>query len=222
MIKRTSTEADIPSDQYSNFVINATEQYNNHLIYRIREEKRRMNKSSVSILDVGTGTGDLLIKLIQDLDFRDDQLVGVDFSESMIANARKNLQDHDLERSISFQLMDVHQMNFSDNTFDLIVGRSIIHHWADPVKALREIHRVLSPDGMVIIDEPSSAPDSNALAYFNDRRAQIGCIPMVLSDKFTPKQITKFLAQAELPRSAVTTGQGALAIGYELCIQKTN
>lgn len=53
---------------------------------------------------------------------------------------------------------DVHQMPFDDGAFANVVGVDVLHHLARPATALREIARVLQPDGRLILVEPWAGP----------------------------------------------------------------
>ena len=76
------------------------------------------------------------------------KLVGIDISDVAIAKANENYGD-----IASFYAIDAHATHFEDNTFDFIVGRSILHH-LDWEKAIQEIHRILKPGGTVVFSEP--------------------------------------------------------------------
>jgi SAM-dependent methyltransferase len=49
---------------------------------------------------------------------------------------------------------DIHQMPLDDASYDCIICTGTLEHVADPRQALREIHRVLAPGGIVHIDVP--------------------------------------------------------------------
>lgn len=75
-------------------------------------------------------------------------IAGLDISESAIATARAKYGE-----IASFQAGDAHSMPYSNGSFDLVVGRGILHH-LDFDLALKEIHRVLRPGGTAIFHEP--------------------------------------------------------------------
>lgn len=52
-----------------------------------------------------------------------------------------------------FQIMDAHNLNFPDNTFDFVFGTGILHH-LDFEIAVKEISRVLKEDGEMVFLEP--------------------------------------------------------------------
>jgi len=52
-----------------------------------------------------------------------------------------------------FTLMDAHNLEFADESFDFVFGTAILHH-LNMVTALNEIHRVLKPNGKILFVEP--------------------------------------------------------------------
>ncbi len=75
-------------------------------------------------------------------------ITGIDISRTAIAEAQDK-RGH----LGTFHVMDAMNTDFDDASFDLIVGRAILHH-LDWEKALDEIGRILRPDGHVVFMEP--------------------------------------------------------------------
>ncbi len=89
------------------------------------------------VLDVGTGPG-LVAAVAAE---RGANPVGLDFSEAMLAEARR------LHPKIEFRAGSAEAMPFGDGEFDAVVGNFVLHHSGDPNKVLKEAFRVLRPDG---------------------------------------------------------------------------
>lgn len=53
--------------------------------------------------------------------------------------------------------VDMLQMPFAADSFDLLIANHVLEHVADPERALREIGRVLAPGGLAILQTPYSA-----------------------------------------------------------------
>jgi len=97
------------------------------------------------VLDIGTGPGRVPISIAEtDTSLRVD---GVDLSVKMIAHARRTLADSDAHDRVTFSAGDAAALPYPDETFDLVVSSMSQHHWADVPAAMREIRRVLRPDG---------------------------------------------------------------------------
>lgn len=100
---------------------------------------------SGKILDVGCGNGNLFTFLP---DGKYD-LFGVDFSENMIAEAKKNCNT-----KASFSVADAERLPFADETFDIVVCNASFHHYIHPDVVLEEMNRVLKIGGRLLIGDP--------------------------------------------------------------------
>ena len=91
------------------------------------------------VLDLGTGTGTAAAAA----QARGARVIGVDFSEAMLAEARRLVPDADLREAPADALP------LGDATVDSVVANLVLHHLARPEAALREAHRVLVAGGRV-------------------------------------------------------------------------
>ncbi|WP_420388033.1 methyltransferase domain-containing protein [Roseivirga sp.] len=60
----------------------------------------------------------------------------------------------DLESPLADVKMDVHEIPFEDETFDVVFCNHVMEHVDNDIKAMSEIHRVLKPGGWAIIQSP--------------------------------------------------------------------
>jgi len=97
-------------------------------------------------LEVGVGTGKNIPWYPEDV-----QLTAIDFSPEMLRRARHKYGDDPLD--ITFLEIDVQHMEFDDDTFDTVVTSCVFCSVPDPVKGLKEIYRVLKPDGQLLMLE---------------------------------------------------------------------
>jgi len=135
---------------------------NRLLTFRLDEHWRNkatnaiLNETPSSVMDLGTGTGDLAIKLAKNN--QRIQVTGYDFSNSMLEIARKKANRHSLN-NISFIEGDAGEMPFDNNSFDIIgisfAFRNITFKNPNTQNYLKEIVRVLKPGGKFIIVESS-------------------------------------------------------------------
>ncbi|MEA1937559.1 MAG: class I SAM-dependent methyltransferase [Pseudomonadota bacterium] len=103
-------------------------------------------------LDVGTGTGNVAIKLA--LTGRYERMVAIDISEGMLEHLGRAAKEAGVE--IESVVTDMRKLPFDDNQFDLVTGCAVLHHLPDPTALMEEIFRVLKPGApVVIIGEPS-------------------------------------------------------------------
>ncbi len=101
------------------------------------------------ILDVGTGPGQLLFALQRV--FPEAATFGVDISQAMVAQARKNIEACGHERSIESLVAGANALPFAAETFDRVVSTGSLHHWKAPVQGLSEVHRVLKVNGFALM-----------------------------------------------------------------------
>lgn len=101
-------------------------------------------KKGLKILDIGTGTGFLCFILAQE----GHQMTGVDMTPKMIQEG-KNLAHH-LNLPVEFYVMDAENLQFSDESFDVIVTRNVTWTLPNLNQAYKEWYRVLKKSGMLI------------------------------------------------------------------------
>ncbi len=74
---------------------------------------------------------------------------GVDLTEAAVELARKRFELFDLAGK--FQTADAENLEFADESFDLVYSHGVLHHTPDTTRAIREIYRVLRPGGRAIV-----------------------------------------------------------------------
>src|SRR5205085_7602888 len=99
------------------------------------------------VLDAACGTGDLAIA---DKNAGADRVTGLDFSEKMLARARRKAQ-------LDWVHGDMLALPFANGTFDAATVGFGIRNVADLELALRELRRVLRPGGRLAILELTQA-----------------------------------------------------------------
>ena len=120
-----------------------------------RKAAKYLNSSrngKLEILDLATGTGDLLISL-----FRKNRnitkAVGLDISENMLAICREKINSHKLTEQISLVQADAAGIPLPENSFDAVTIAFGIRNTADTFETLKEMHRILRPGGISLILE---------------------------------------------------------------------
>jgi ubiquinone/menaquinone biosynthesis C-methylase UbiE len=119
---------------------------------RIRHVRRAEFLSSIPlpadsrVLEIGCGTGTFTASLAG----RFRRLIAVDISAELLAVARRRVP------GATFVQMDAHDMPFRDSSFDAVVGVSVLHH-LDWALALRNLRRLLRPEGWIRFSEPNLA-----------------------------------------------------------------
>jgi ubiquinone/menaquinone biosynthesis C-methylase UbiE len=101
-------------------------------------------------LDIGTGPGQIVLKLAKRLMLW--KLVGVDRSANMIAQARSHLASvSEAAGRVDFHTDDGNHLAFPNASFDLVMCNSVLHHVAEPQNFLAEIARVAKPNAAIFL-----------------------------------------------------------------------
>ena len=74
---------------------------------------------------------------------------GIDLTQAATELARKRFEVSGLPGE--FQVADAENLDFTDESFDLVYSHGVLHHTPDTARAVREIHRVLKPGGRAIV-----------------------------------------------------------------------
>jgi len=100
----------------------------------------------MKILELGCGTGSFTGELARS----GADITAVDVSPELLEIARANWS----APNVRYEIQNAYALTYSDATFDSIVGSSILHH-LEIEEALREIYRVLKPNGTIYFTEPN-------------------------------------------------------------------
>ena len=109
-------------------------------------------KNPETVLDIATGTGDLVILMAKT---SAKKIIGLDISEGMLEVGRKKIEKANLSQRIEMVLGDSESMPYPDNYFDAITVSFGIRNFETLEKGLTEIYRVLKPNGLFVILETS-------------------------------------------------------------------
>jgi demethylmenaquinone methyltransferase/2-methoxy-6-polyprenyl-1,4-benzoquinol methylase len=105
------------------------------------------------ILDIATGTGDLALMMAS---LNPERIVGLDISSGMLEVGKRKIEKAKLSNKIEMIVGDSEEMPFKDNTFDAITVSFGVRNFANLDKGIKEIARVLKPDGVLVILETSN------------------------------------------------------------------
>ncbi len=119
---------------------------------KVVEHLETLGSARLRLLDVATGTGDLMLALTEHSD-KIAEAIGIDMSSRMLDEARKKIQSLNLENRIRLQQADAQKIPFADASFDVVTIAFCIRNVGHPNAALKEMHRVLKPGGRLVVLE---------------------------------------------------------------------
>lgn len=132
-----------------------------------------LRSSQASVLDLCCGTGDMTFALYRHASAQKPKMTGADFSPAMLERARVK----GAGKPIEWVEADALHMPFADESFDLVTSAFGFRNLANYNAGLREIYRVLRPNGEIgILDfsEPKGAFGHLYRFYFKNILPKIG------------------------------------------------
>jgi demethylmenaquinone methyltransferase / 2-methoxy-6-polyprenyl-1,4-benzoquinol methylase len=102
------------------------------------------------ILDVATGTGDLALAAMK---IKPSAIDGIDISVKMLEIGREKVRQKGFSSVINLCFGDSENIPFNDNVYDVAMVAFGVRNFADPVKGLSEMRRVVHEGGMIMVLE---------------------------------------------------------------------
>ena len=99
------------------------------------------------VLEIGCGAGRATVALAQ----RGYRVAAIDSAANMLAITRAGAEAAGVSRNVSTSVGNAYQLEFSDQSVGLVLAIGVMPYLADPMKALAEMARVLTPAGSLII-----------------------------------------------------------------------
>jgi ubiquinone/menaquinone biosynthesis C-methylase UbiE len=99
------------------------------------------------VLEIGCGSGRSAVALAQ----RGYLVHAVDSVEDMLNSTRQHAAEAGVSSSVSTSLGDAHILSFPESTFGLVLAIGVVPYLHSPEKCLREMARVLSPGGYLLV-----------------------------------------------------------------------
>ena len=125
--------------------------------------KKIPQKSNLYVIDLATGTGDVILELLKKRSDDVSYVLGMDKSKGMLAIAEQKFAQFQ-GASIKFEHADAQKIPVNDHTADVVTMAFGIRNVPDVSASLKEMHRILKEDGSVYILE-FSLPKISLLRY---------------------------------------------------------
>ena len=166
-------------------------------------------------LDVATGTGKMALELLA----RARRVTALDFSHPMLRVAAERARSHLRDGRLRLLTADATATPFASDTFDCATMGFGLRNMEDPAACLRELLRVLRPDGRLAVLElsrPSRQPQ--LLLYLGVFKTLFPLVGRLLSGdrhayRYLPQSVDAFASPGELAR--LMTDVGFVDVAYQ-------
>ncbi len=104
-----------------------------------------------ALLDIGCGPGTIsndFARLVAP-----GKVVGADIAPEIVQRA----SDAPHPDNVTFEAADVYELQYPDDSFDVVHAHQVLQHLSDPVAAIKEMRRVLKPSGIVAVRDSDKA-----------------------------------------------------------------
>lgn len=115
--------------------------------FYIQELVKRYTHNLGNVLDIGCGSGELLLNVQKNVYYK--HLYGVDASENMVLIAKKNIKAQ--EKEITILCDKVPGLKFEENYFDTVFSKVTLHHFENPIEFWNEIKRISKNNALIYI-----------------------------------------------------------------------
>ena len=110
-------------------------------------------RPGMRVLEVGCGTG-VFLPLLAGAVAPDGRVTGIDHSAAFLEEARQRVVTTGFASPVTLQEADAYHLPFADASFDAAHVEHVLEHLEDPDVVLREMRRVVRPDGWIVAGEP--------------------------------------------------------------------
>jgi ubiquinone/menaquinone biosynthesis C-methylase UbiE len=153
------------------------------------------------VIEVAPGPGYFAIELAK---LGNYEITGLDISKTFVEIARANAAEAQVR--IDFQRGNASNMPFAGDTFDFLFCRAAFKNFGEPVRALKEMHRVLKPGGQALIidlrgdaskESIQKAVDEMRLGAFNTMMTKLTFRFMLLKRAYTKPEFEEMIAETD-------------------------
>ena len=161
-----------------------------------------------TVRELATGTGWIAKQLV----CQARSVEATDASEAMIRTARLGNDSAKLH----FSVQDLFQLPYADESFDVVIAANVLHVIPQPERALREMGRVLRPDGCLIV--PTFVHGENRLPE-KLRAWAMGLAGFPLCSRWTHTAYLAFLQRCGWSVWSSTLLKAAFPLCYAECVR---
>jgi len=184
---------------------------------------RRISKEIAqgsAVLEVAPGPGYFCIELAK---LGSYAITGMDLSRTFVKMAAEKAEQAGVR--VEFKEGSASNMPFPKNSFDFLLCRAAFKNFADPVRALQEMCRVLRPGGRALLidlsrdarpDDVSRAVDEMGLTTVNRLLTKMAFRTMLIRSAYTRAEFEQMLAETEFAQAEIVEE----GMGFEISMRK--
>ena len=153
MTKVNIKQAWVRESKFGDWFLN-TDTWLVHVLQRALDDLQRLipegkPQNFDTILDIGSGFGHSLVEL--DSRFSPSTIISLDVDPEVVNKAKDNAQK--CLGKVKFVVNNAAEIELPDNSVDMIFCHQTFHHIVDQESAIKEMYRVLKPDGCLLFAE---------------------------------------------------------------------
>ena len=119
--------------------------------------ERMCLKPGMIIIEIGPGKGSYTKALAKNI-LPDGKVYALDIQESIINRLKKRIEKEGITNIIP-KIDDAYNLSFEDESVDRVLMIACLPEIPDPIRVLKELKRVLKPDGLISLSEMLPDPD---------------------------------------------------------------
>ncbi|MFW9971305.1 MAG: class I SAM-dependent methyltransferase [Candidatus Odinarchaeota archaeon] len=119
--------------------------------------KRMKLKPGMIIIEIGPGKGNYTKALANSI-LPDGKVYAIDIQKSIIDRLKKKIRKENIINIIP-KIADAYNLSFEDESIDRVLMIACLPEIPEPIRALKELKRILKPDGLISLSEMFPDPD---------------------------------------------------------------
>jgi ubiquinone/menaquinone biosynthesis C-methylase UbiE len=108
-------------------------------------------RPGMAVLECGSGPGVTTFEVAKKL--TNGTVVGIDIHKALVDANNKKAELSNI-KNLKFQVASILELPYPENSFDVVYMQAVLVHITNPINAVREVHRVLKKEGLILVKEP--------------------------------------------------------------------